>query len=243
MPMQTLSLHNPFEGPVFYLPVTTSTMAVARANPEHGAIVRTGLQTEGRGRIAGRAWESSADENLLLTLTLRQDTLPVPLTSVSVRTALALVRVLENDFALQPCIKWPNDVLVHQRKISGILCESSGGYLYIGVGVNCNQKVFPEFQNRRATSLSIEADRDVDTLSLMSLFLPVWKYFLYELKKFELPGEANPKLCTIGRQVEVFEGDPRSGALIRGTAEGIGEAGELRLRQKSGKIRSVYSGE
>lgn len=241
--MRTLSLPNPFEGPVFYLPVTTSTMATARANPVHGALVITGLQTEGRGRIADRTWESPQDKNLLLTLTIRQDTLQAPLTSASIRTALSLVRLLEKDFALQACVKWPNDVLVNQRKISGILCESSGGYLYIGVGVNCGQKVFPEFRKRGATSISIETTRDIKPLDLLPSFLPIWKRFLFEVKTNELPAEANPRLCGIGRQVEVFEGNPRSGAVISGIAEGIGEAGELRLRQKSGKIRSVYSGE
>jgi len=241
--MQILNLQNPFEGPVFYLPVTTSTMAIAKANPVHGALVITGMQTDGRGRIAGRTWESPSDKNLLLTLTIRQDTLQVPLTSASIRTALSIVRLLESEFTIHACIKWPNDVLVRRRKISGILCESNGGYLYIGVGVNCNQKVFPEFQNRKATSISIETARDIDTPGLLAPFLPIWKDCLYELKQYELPGVANPKLCNIGRQVEVFEGDPRSGALIRGTAEGIGEAGELCLRQKNGKIRSIYSGE
>jgi len=241
--MQELSITNPFGGVVRYMPRTTSTMNAARESPSHGSVLVTSLQTSGRGRISGRVWESPPDQSLLFTLMIDRDTLNVPLTSVSIRTALAITRLLEKRFRLNACIKWPNDVLVDGKKISGILCETAGGYIGIGIGLNCRQKEFLSRYNTSATSVYRETGIECTPLSLLpGLLSSLWET-LMRINSSGLPSAADKHLCSFGKHMEVREGDPRAENVVKGVVAGIGEAGELRLRQKNGKIHPVYSGE
>ena len=132
---------------------------------------------------------------------------------------------------------------MRRRKISGILCEIAGEHLHIGVGLNCGQQDFSPDRLDSATSISIETGQTCGPLEILPSFLPYWHETITELSAAELPEAAEVCLCDLGREVEICEGDPRRGIMVRGTVEGVGPAGELRLKQKSGRIRSIYSGE
>src|SRR6266540_5657910 len=110
---------------LLYFTSTTSTMDVARAEAETGApdgtVVLAEEQTKGRGRF-DRAWVSPAGKNLYLTLVMRP---PMDrLRSLSIVTPLAIALAVEEVTDLSPRIKWPNDLLIAGRKLSGILIES-----------------------------------------------------------------------------------------------------------------------
>src|SRR5574341_772720 len=108
-----------------YLTSTGSTMDVARAEAaagaSHGTVVFAEEQTKGRGRF-DRVWVSPAGKNLYLTLIVRPS--PNRLRSLSIVSPLAVALAVEDVTGLAPCIKWPNDVLIEGRKLSGILIES-----------------------------------------------------------------------------------------------------------------------
>ncbi len=135
---------------LFFYEVTDSTNTQAKAMlkrqalPE-GAVFIAARQTAGRG-TGGHRWESDAPESLLFSLILHPPLRHQPLSFVP---AVALARTLRERYDIDAHLKWPNDVLVGDRKLAGILCEGvshpgQGTAWVVGVGVNVNQPAFPE---------------------------------------------------------------------------------------------------
>ena len=127
-----------------YLTSTHSTQDVARSEAEMGAdegtVVLAEEQTAGRGRL-GRAWVSPAGRNIYLTLVLRPDV--QHLKALTMIAPLAVARAVEEVTGLSPQLKWPNDILLSGRKLSGVLIDSefSGSevrYALVGIGLNVN---------------------------------------------------------------------------------------------------------
>lgn len=148
------TLNNPFHGPVFWIPSCSSTMLLAQDNVSDGALFITNFQTAGRGRLTDRAWQSDKAANLTFTLCLNNQHFNAPPTLV---TALGLAHLLKNLYNLHPSIKWPNDVLIHNKKIAGILCQNYSPFILIGIGFNINQLYFNE--DFKATSLSLATNK------------------------------------------------------------------------------------
>lgn len=124
---------------------------VAHGNPS-GTVVVTDHQTAGRGRRAGRSWYSPPRESLMFTVVLERPAEPV---TRSLVMAAAVVRLLEQEAGLAAHVKWPNDVLVDDRKICGILADHDGRWLSLGVGLNVLQGRFPAELAQAATSLRL----------------------------------------------------------------------------------------
>lgn len=129
-----------------------------------GSVVMASYQTQGKG-TQGRKWNSDRDENLLFSLLYKDE----PFASsplFSHRVALAIVFALR-EYNLSPQIKWPNDILVDHRKISGILIETSGGICVVGIGINVNQTTFPQDLRMPATSLIQQTGQRHEPLALL----------------------------------------------------------------------------
>src|SRR6056297_545662 len=165
--MDQIVISNPFGGEVFSFHRVDSTMTTLREHPADGKVVVTMEQKAGRGRIAGRRWSSPPGASLLFSLSLMKERIRVPRTSIPVRTAMALAGLLRDEFGLVPEIKWPNDLLVDGKKISGILGEISGDFLFIGVGLNCTQHDFDPSLRRPATSVFLETGQKPAPLELL----------------------------------------------------------------------------
>ena len=152
--MNEASLRNGLQTRVFaqnliFFDVTDSTNTQAktilrrRALPE-GAVLVAERQTAGRG-AGDHRWESSAPQSLLFSLILQT---PLQLQPLSFLPAVALARTLRERYDIEAHLKWPNDVLVGDRKLAGILCEGVSQpnqqlAWVVGVGVNVNQRTFP----------------------------------------------------------------------------------------------------
>ena len=237
-------MRNPFQAPIYYIKSVDSTMHAARnelyTHVEHGTSVVAGEQTAGRGRVSGRDWRAAAGEGLLFTVVCRRERVNAPVSSIPVRMALAMCKMLKRRFGLSPRIKWPNDVLINGKKVCGILCESDGKKIYCGLGLNVQQESFPEDMRSPATSVCLESGEKPEPIELLPLFLDE----LYALLSVvQLPMMVRPWLYRLDEEVSITEGDPAQGKRVSGIVTGVGEQGELRLLQKSGKIRSLYSGE
>ncbi|ETX01522.1 biotin--[acetyl-CoA-carboxylase] ligase [Candidatus Entotheonella palauensis] len=153
--MNKTSLSNGLQTGVFaqnliFYDVTDSTNTRAkeilkrRPLPE-GTVLVAARQTAGRG-TGGHRWESATSESLLFSLILQT---PLRLQPLSFVPAVALVCTLREHYDIEAHLKWPNDVLVGDRKLAGILCEgvsqpSLQTAWVVGVGVNVNQHIFAE---------------------------------------------------------------------------------------------------
>ncbi len=256
--MKRLDLNSPFPGPVLYTAETGSTMDEARGYTRkrrgeslHGTVIVAGHQREGRGRLRSRRWESAPGESLLATLVLDVQQ-RFPGSSLSIRLALAVSRYLEERYGLEPEIKWPNDVLIAGRKISGILCESAGELFFGGIGLNCRQDLQKGGRDEAGgvfvreewsvppTSIYSETGLRPDPLEeLPPLLESVAK--VLDMKDIR---EVQSYLYKRGERMRLVEGHPDTGTLLEGSPEAVSREGALLFRRESdGEILRLFSGE
>ena len=124
--------------------------------------VTADYQKAGKGR-ENRVWSSNPKENLMFSLLIKDQILLKKYNILSIVGAALITELIESYGVKDVSIKWPNDVLIKNKKICGILLEGQIlEYLVIGVGLNINQKAFPDGLRRPATSLSLELNEDLD---------------------------------------------------------------------------------
>lgn len=145
---------------------TESTMidaaALAARGEPHGTVVVAERQTAGIGRH-GHSWHSEAGGGLYLSIILRLRLVPADMPALTMALGLA-VQAAVNDYAgVAADLRWPNDVMLNERKLSGIMAQAGPeGALLAGIGVNVNQKSFPDELLPIATSLAIETGRQFE---------------------------------------------------------------------------------
>jgi BirA family biotin operon repressor/biotin-[acetyl-CoA-carboxylase] ligase len=164
VPLLTGRLGRPYR----YLEACASTQRELTDADGEGAVVATGHQTEGRGRL-GRDWEDEPGASLLFSLLL---TPQAPAERLPELTVLAAEAVAE---AVGPPahVKEPNDVLLAGGKVAGVLGEASEGRVVLGIGVNANQTAeqLPTTTRLPATSLRLERGAPVDRGELLAAIL------------------------------------------------------------------------
>ena len=122
--------------------------------------VVTDYQTNGKGRN-DRVWSSEEGQNWMFSFLIKDQDLLKKFSALSIISAVEVAKLLEDYQIKDVSIKWPNDVLIGDKKVCGILLEGQIlEYLVVGIGLNVNQKVFPDGLRRPATSLSLEANKD-----------------------------------------------------------------------------------
>ena len=122
--------------------------------------VTADYQTHGKGRN-DRVWSSESGTNLMFSFLIKDEALLKKHSALSIISAVEVAKLLESYKFKGVSVKWPNDVFINDKKVCGILLEGQIlQYLVVGVGLNVNQKVFPEGLRRPATSLSLEANQD-----------------------------------------------------------------------------------
>ncbi|MCM1175862.1 MAG: biotin--[acetyl-CoA-carboxylase] ligase [Blautia sp.] len=239
---------------LYYLEKTGSTNIDARRCAEegdpHGTTVVAGMQTAGRGR-RGRYWQSPAGSAVYMTIMLRPDFAPDKASMLTLVMALSVAEAVAEAAGLDAGIKWPNDIVVNQKKVCGILTELNVEsdyirYVVIGVGINVNNgapEEFPEEIRETATSLKIESGVQVCRAALIECVLA---HFEKNYDTFAAALDLNPfldayssHLLNLNAQVKVL--DPRGS--YTGIARGINAAGELLVEKEDGRIEAVYAGE
>lgn len=218
----------------------SEAMSLAQTGAAHGTLVLTESQTDGRGRQA-RVWFSPPGVNLYCSLIVRglgpglslQNWLSwVPLT-----TALAIAEAVQTVTGLSLSLKWPNDLLLHERKVGGILCESSlasptDPVVVIGIGLNVNVpgESFPEDLRSIATSLCRATPHPIDRNRLLAQLLLELEQGLDELRTHgpvRLRQAYQARCSTLGKRVRALLGPEQE---LAGTAEAIAADGALQLR-------------
>ena len=236
---------------LLYFDTVDSTNTEAKKQAEAGApdglLVVAGKQESGKGR-RGRGWESPADMNIFMTLLLRPRFAPDKASMVTLVMALSVAEAIEEQTELKTFIKWPNDIVIHGKKIVGILTEMSMEtgyiqYLVCGVGINVNQEVFPEEIADKAASLYTEGKKKINRARLieavMKRFESNYRIFCQEENMTGLLPAYNAHLINKGAQVKIL--DPKGE--FTGLSQGINEAGELLVEKNDGTTEAVYAGE
>src|SRR3990170_6242435 len=231
---------------------TGSTNDAARAfaikGAREGFAVVADSQTKGKG-ILGRSWESPAGVNIYTSIVLRPSIMPLFAPQLTLVSAVAVAEAISKYSQKTPEVKWPNDILINSKKVAGILTEMNSetdriNFVIIGIGVNINmtRKMFPEELRPIATSLKEEIGKEIsriDFIQTLYLNLETW-YKRYLKHGFEPIRRAWTGYFNMaGRVVKVRQMDKA----IVGVAMGIDDNGELLLREKSGNITRIISGD
>jgi BirA family biotin operon repressor/biotin-[acetyl-CoA-carboxylase] ligase len=231
---------------------TTSTNDLAdrfgRDGAREGVVIFSESQTRGRGRL-GRRWLSPPRKGLWFSVLLRPPLRPQNTTWLTLASAVALRRALEDETGLNPQIKWPNDILVNGLKVAGILTEISAEldrikYAVVGIGVDVNLNA-GEFQpdlRKTATSLKLALGHPVSRPELAVAILRELDADYQRLAegRFDSVAEEWERHCvTLGQQVVIRIGDRE----IHGRAESLGEEGALLVRTEHGRLERVVGGD
>lgn len=215
---------------------------------QEGTVVIAEEQTSGRGRM-GKSWFSPKGKGIWMSIVLKPQ-IPLKQTAqLTLLTAVALCRTLNELLHLEVGIKWPNDLLIQGKKISGILLESSGeddrlNYVIAGIGISANmsREDFPEALTDVATSLRLESGQLIDRSLLICRFLEQLEklYLLYLQQGFSPIRTLWEALTiTLNRKIKVHT---REG-LMEGTALSIDDAGALTVKTDNGETMKLYSGD
>jgi BirA family biotin operon repressor/biotin-[acetyl-CoA-carboxylase] ligase len=226
------------------LPSTNrEAVQLAQAEVEHGTVVVADSQTAGRGRLS-RSWFSPPGGNLYCSIILRMMCPPERLTEwlswLPLISALAAAEAIEQVSSIHVSVKWPNDLLISEQKVGGILCESgtgtrSGPFQIIGIGINVNvdRDDWPADLRDSATSIWQERKIVVDRNRLLSQLLLELEQCLDELViqgTNRITLAYDQRCSTIGHTVRATLGN---GDIVVGLAEGIGQDGSLRVRPRA----------
>ncbi|MBD0380553.1 biotin--[acetyl-CoA-carboxylase] ligase [Paenibacillus sedimenti] len=229
---------------------STQTIAhnlVASGAPE-GTLVLAETQTAGRGRM-GRKWHSPAGKGIWMSLVLTPRIPVYFMPQLTLLCAVALCRSIQKVVQVDIGIKWPNDLLIGGKKVSGILLESSGEderlkYVIAGIGISANLKLedYPAELRSIATSLAIESGADIVREQLVQAFLLEFEemYALYLDKGFapiRLLWEALS--VTLHRPIRT----QTPTGIVEGIAESLDDSGALTVVISSGEKVKIYSGD
>ncbi len=231
--------------------VTESTnddvRTLAVAGSIEGTLVTAECQTAGKGR-RGRIWQAEEGKSLLFSILLRPRIQAESAPQITLLMAMAVTKTLRELCGLNAKIKWPNDVVVNAKKVSGILTEmglANGGidYVIVGTGVNVNEENIPEELQSSATSLLLECGSKFVKEDILNCILyefeNYYEVFLQTGNLENIQKDYNNWLVSLDKEVKVL--DPKGEYC--GISRGINKKGELLVELETHTIVEVYAGE
>jgi BirA family biotin operon repressor/biotin-[acetyl-CoA-carboxylase] ligase len=215
-----------------------------------GTLVICETQTKGKGRL-GRQWESPRG-GIFMSLILKPDIDPVKLPPLSLVAGYATAKALAR-IGLSAKVKWPNDVLVHGRKLSGILCEVSARqdkveYVIVGIGINAKLSTgqMPPQVRERSTSVLEQIGKAVDRSFLIAAVLnefePCYLKFLESGIESLIP-EFQASMAYVGDPVMIQNTSLGSDAVHHGILQGLDSHGKLLIRTSTGEVKAFAAGD
>ncbi len=233
---------------VLYFGSLNSTMdtatQLALQGGKEGAVVIAESQTQGRGRL-GRLWHSPKYKGLYFSVILKPK---ISLDKASIITLLAAVSIaeaLKELTSVDVQIKWPNDLILHNKKVGGILTEIKAevdeiSFVVIGIGLNINndkKSLVPG-----ATSLSLETGGELNRVQILQniLYRLETNYLLFHKKgPLAITDKWRQQSVTLGKRVRIYSHKEH----IEGEAVDIDSDGGLLVRRDSGLTQKVTSGD
>jgi BirA family transcriptional regulator, biotin operon repressor / biotin---[acetyl-CoA-carboxylase] ligase len=233
-----------WESRIHHAAVVDSTMRQARLLARRGAVEGTIVvaesQTSGRGRL-DRSWRSPAG-GIYLTLITRPRVPPAYAARVSLLVAVVVSEVIERLYGLSARVKWPNDVLIEEGKVCGILAEmetecDAVRFVNVGMGLNANSSI--SGQQSGAVSLRELLGRPVDRVQLVREIVAGSLERLPQLDGGAVLDDWRRRTMTLGREVTIVG----SNQPIEGIAVDITTTGALLVRTADGHVHEVMAGD
>lgn len=226
---------------------STNDYAKTIASSEaEGTVILANTQTRGKGRL-GRSWEAGINTDIAMTIILKPDTDILTAQRLTLIGGLAVSKAIKEAAGEQAQIKWPNDIVLNNKKICGILAETSIqagklGYCILGIGINVNSNDFTGELETKAGSLCSETEKQFPREEIITKVIEELNIYYPEYMQdgFSPFIEEYESLClNIGRQVRLIDGNTER----TGFCEGVTNTGELIIKDKNGEKYSVSAGE
>ncbi len=238
---------------IYYFPELKSTNIMAKEKALHraegidgGTLIITERQSAGKGRL-GREWFSPAG-GIWLSIILYPQLSPSYISRITLMTAVAVVKAIKLCTQIESQIKWPNDILISEKKVCGILTEMSAeldiiNWVVVGIGINVNigHREFPENIQENTISLKEASGKEVLRVKLVQIFLQEFEKYYEILKRREFSSilkEWKLYSHTLGRRIRVDTGEK----IITGEAVDINEEGALILKKEDSELAEIISG-
>jgi len=216
-------------------------MELARQGAAEGLVVVADHQTAGRGRL-GRTWEAPPGSGLLVSVLLRPTIAPERLHLTTMAVALAAADACDDVAGVRPGLKWPNDLVVDDRKLGGILAEvPEAGAVVVGLGLNVLWETPPAQLADIGVALNQLVGRSVDREQLLAAILAnlARRYAAVTRSPEELAADYRDECATIGRRVRV----ELPSETFHGLAVAVNEDGQLVVEDDGGSVRTVTAGD
>lgn len=227
-----------------YFPTIASTMTEAArlcaAGSPHGTVVLAEEQTAGIGRL-GRSWTSPAEVGIYCSLILRLSLAPASLPVASLMLGLSTAEAIEKATSLACDLRWPNDVLINERKVAGILPHLVENCIIAGIGLNVNQTDFPPDLRTPATSLRLASGGQIHSReNVLVALLEAIDSFCSMLVS-EGPGSilrafTSASSYALNRRVVIEENG------TKGITAGLDENGFLLIQSDAGRLERIAAG-
>ena len=233
-----------FEDRIHYFEEAVSTMDTARELARGGCpdftVVIAGLQTGGRGRLQ-RLWDSQ-DGGLYFTLVIRPEIPPTWSYRYNFAASLVLARTIREQLDIAVDVKWPNDLLIDEKKVSGMLSEMEAeadqvAFINICLGLNVNNTIAADVPN--AVSLQQVFGQPVSRKDLLGTFLDNYSQYISNGHLETVIADWKQYTVTLGRDVTI----ETLRETISGKAVDVDDSGGLVVRLDSGDLKNVVYGD
>ena len=238
---------------IYYFPELKSTNIIAKEKALHraegineGTLIIAERQSAGKGRL-GRKWFSPLG-GIWLSVILYPQLPPFYIPRITLMTVVAAVKAIKMCTQIELQIKWPNDILINEKKACGILTEMSAeldiiNWVVVGIGINANIDLrdFPEDIQENTISLKEASGKEISRVKLAQTFLQEFEKYYDKLKRKEFSSilrEWKLYSHTLGRKIRVDMGE----RIITGEAVDINEEGALVLKKEDGELIKIISG-
>ena len=214
---------------------------LARQGARHGDAVVAEEQTAGQGRH-GRSWHSEAGSGLYVSIILRPNLAPDSLPPLTMALGLAAAEAIARSTDLECDLRWPNDLMLGNRKLAGILVQMEDKVVIAGIGINVNHAAFPADLANEATSLRIATGRRHAPEDLLVELL----HSALRFSKMLEEGGKHLIFDLFSRRSSYAAGKPvsvdRPGGRVEGVTAGLDPNGFLRVRLANGAIETIVAG-
>lgn len=221
---------------------------LAESGQEHGTVIISEEQTLGRGRL-GRNFLSPKHKGIWMSIILRPDIITENVSKITLLGAAAVQKAIMN-MGIKTSIKWPNDIVLNNKKVCGILTEMSGeiehiNYLIMGIGINVNleKEDIPIDLKDVATSIKIESGKYMERKLLLANILNIFEELYIDFVKDDNIKETL-EICRknsvlIGKEIQLIN----RGKVRVAKAIDISDKGELVVENQEGNLEYIVSGE